>query len=715
MAKLSNINGKFAVEDTGAIRFSDQTGTTGQILKSNGNSAPTWVDPNTVGTGPWLPLAGGIVSGATTFQSSLTVGGTLTANQVLINSGEKLSWGTQGAVSIEGSTGSNQMEFRTNSTDVMIIDSSGNVGVGTASLEGKLTIQYTSADPPTSGTTANSAIQILSNLSPPHQLNIGVVNAPSYGSYIQASDNNLAVNYSLLLQPNGGNVGIGTTSPASAFGFSKTLEIQGAANAEVNISQSNNSKDWSLGIVNGANYQQTTSGQDYIWIIGGSEKMRIDSSGNVGIKNTSPSDFLSWQQQLVVGNGSADAGITIYHGSGGGNQGAIAFADGNTGTNRYRGIISYNGADEMKFFTSTLERIKINDAGNVFISTPITNAFYGLSLTYNNTNTADFTVNQATGQIKIGGVAAGYYPTFYSAGSERMRILANGNIAFNATSNLNLSNFQISTGSGLGEKVDVFIANTSGTPYVNSGTTTQLSMGFLSGTANYVATGQILGNLQFFGQANDAGYGGASIKALVITGGNVNRSSHAVDMVFSTMAAGSVGNEERMRITSAGEILIGTGGNDPSSSQTGFSIQNNAGLCLVRQATSDTNANTCNQFINPNGVVGTIQTSGSSTSFNTSSDYRLKENVEKMTGALDRVSQLKPSRFNFIADANKTVDGFLAHEVQEIVPEAISGEKDAINEEGNAEYQGIDQSKLVPLLVGAIQELKAEIEILKNK
>lgn len=80
MAKLSNINGKFAVEDTGAIRFSDQTGTTGQILKSNGNSAPTWVDPNTVGTGPWLPLAGGVVSGATTFQSSLTVGGTLTVN-----------------------------------------------------------------------------------------------------------------------------------------------------------------------------------------------------------------------------------------------------------------------------------------------------------------------------------------------------------------------------------------------------------------------------------------------------------------------------------------------------------------------------------------------------------------------------------------------------------------------------------------------------------
>ena len=355
-----------------------------------------------------------------------------------------------------------------------------------------------------------------------------------------------------------GNVGIGTPSPATSYGFSRTLEIQGAANAEINISQSNNSKDWSLGIVNGANYQQTTSGQDYIWIIGGSEKMRIDSSGNVGIKNTSPSDFLSWQQQLVVGNGSADAGITIYHGSGGGNQGAIAFADGNTGTNRYRGIISYNGADEMKFFTSTLERIKINDAGNVFISTPITNAFYGLSLTYNNTNTADFTVNQATGQIKIGGVAAGYYPTFYSAGSERMRILANGNIAFNATSNLNSSNFQISTNSGLGANVDVFIANTSGVPYANSATTTQLSMGFLNGIANYVATGQRLGALQFFGQASDAGYGAGAIKSVVTTGGNVVRSSHAADLTFETKAAGSLGNTEKMRIASNGRVGIGT-------------------------------------------------------------------------------------------------------------------------------------------------------------
>ena len=120
-------------------------------------------------------------------------------------------------------------------------------------------------------------------------------------------------------------------------------------------------------------------------------------------------------------------------------------------------------------------------------------------------------------------------------------------------------------------------------------------------------------------------------------------------------------------------------------------------------------------FYNSNGAVGAIRTSGSATSYATSSDYRLKENVVPMEGALDRVDALKPSRFNFIADADKTVDGFLAHEVAEIIPEAISGEKDAVDKEGNAIYQGIDQSKLVPLLVGAIQELKAEIETLKSQ
>jgi hypothetical protein len=171
---------------------------------------------------------------------------------------------------------------------------------------------------------------------------------------------------------------------------------------------------------------------------------------------------------------------------------------------------------------------------------------------------------------------------------------------------------------------------------------------------------------------------------------------------------------ERMRITSDGDVLFGTQGLPNGTSVYGSAFTDEtSNRMILRMASSTTGAVNLVQFYNGNGLVGKIQTNGSATSYITSSDYRLKENVVEMTGALDRVSQLKPSRFNFIADADKTVDGFLAHEVQEIVPEAITGEKDAVDEEGNPEYQGIDQSKLVPLLVGAIQELKAEIETLK--
>ena len=85
-----------------------------------------------------------------------------------------------------------------------------------------------------------------------------------------------------------------------------------------------------------------------------------------------------------------------------------------------------------------------------------------------------------------------------------------------------------------------------------------------------------------------------------------------------------------------------------------------------------------------------------------------------MTGATERLKQLQPKRFNFIADADTTVDGFLAHEVSSIVPEAITGTHNEVDADGNPVYQGIDQSKLVPLLVATIKELEARIEVLEN-
>ena len=142
-------------------------------------------------------------------------------------------------------------------------------------------------------------------------------------------------------------------------------------------------------------------------------------------------------------------------------------------------------------------------------------------------------------------------------------------------------------------------------------------------------------------------------------------------------------------------------------------------------------------FSNPNGQVGAIETNGSSTTYATSSDYRLKENVDYTWDATTRLKQLKPARFNFIADdTNTLVDGFLAHEVSSVVPEAISGVKDAmtvkvlyadgdklpdgksvgdVKEPSVIKPQGIDQSKLVPLLVKALQEQQVVIESLTTR
>ena len=151
--------------------------------------------------------------------------------------------------------------------------------------------------------------------------------------------------------------------------------------------------------------------------------------------------------------------------------------------------------------------------------------------------------------------------------------------------------------------------------------------------------------------------------------------------------------------------------NGPRYGNGGISIKNpNVGTTFMR-------------FYNSSGSsVGTITQNGtSSTSYNTLSDYRLKENIVPMTGSIDRLKQLKPSKFNFIDEnnlikgASPIVDGFIAHEVSDIIPEAITGEKDGLDYEGNPEYQSVDQSKIVPLLTGALQEAISKIESLEAR
>ena len=210
-------------------------------------------------------------------------------------------------------------------------------------------------------------------------------------------------------------------------------------------------------------------------------------------------------------------------------------------------------------------------------------------------------------------------------------------------------------------------------------------------------------------------------------------STNSSYLTFGT-SPGSAGTTDQMRLDRAGNLIIGNVGIWSTTGNVTL-IESNGTINTGKSAVTSQRHN---GFYNANGEVGSIRTLNSATSYNTSSDYRLKENVVGLTGATDRVKALKPSRFNFIVDPDATVDGFLAHEAQAVVPEAVHGTKDAmmdeeyevtpavLDEDGTEitpavmgtrsvpDMQGIDQSKLVPLLTAALQEALTRIETLET-
>ena len=161
------------------------------------------------------------------------------------------------------------------------------------------------------------------------------------------------------------------------------------------------------------------------------------------------------------------------------------------------------------------------------------------------------------------------------------------------------------------------------------------------------------------------------------------------------------------------EGLYAFHGNGTAGNPLGLTLYNDANGGTLSTNTSASGKEVQTFRLNGTQVGNIVVTS--STAYNTSSDYRLKENVDYTWDATTRLKQLKPARFNFIADSTNTlVDGFIAHEVSNIVPEAITGVKDETNDDGSIKPQGIDQSKLVPLLVKTIQELEARITALES-
>ena len=592
-----------------------------------------------------------------------------------------------------------------------------------------------------------------------------------------AADKNKKITVESLFKGIPGDVGIGTASPVAntpltlqgPSGYTDTLWLKSIG---TNIDSRIN-----FGPTGTGNAQiNNATGTDIAFQVSGSEKLRIDNSGNVGIGTASPGQLL----QVGVPNSatgsfragtsfvSIDAGFQSSNVIGTAAAPALIFGgDSNTG-------YWHPASDTLAVSTAGSERMRIDSSGQLIL----------LGSNGSTTNSLDLNYNGSSGQAQINADSGGgnTFLTFGTSSSgslgERLRIDSSGRVLI-----------------GTSSARQNFYNTSSATPFQLEGTSfTSASMALVRnsnnasdaefiigktrsgsvGGAGAVQSGDHLGAISF--QGADGSELVEAVSILAVVDGTPGSNDMPGRLQFSTTADGASSPTERMRIDSFGNsiqystgtlnrqhrqqsssVYTATNIRSVISGATGYlafdtgtnwtngnavermritsggalcvNTTTNTGstkFCVSADTTSANPMSVVNTrttagtdysiiFYRAGSIVGSVQTSLSSTSYLTSSDYRLKENVVDLDGAIARVKQLQPRRFNFIADADITVDGFVAHEAQAVVPEAVTGTHNEVDDDGNAVMQGIDQSKLVPLLTAALQEAIAEIETLKTK
>ena len=393
----------------------------------------------------------------------------------------------------------------------------------------------------------------------------------------------------------------------------------------------------------------------------------------------------------------AEADARFFNVTGDSISGNLAF----TGTgNRIRGDFS-NGtvANRVLFQTSTANTgteigLLPNGTGNYGNlnlyngSDPLNNSIGRLSM-----QSSEFRILSANV-----GTGTALPMTFYTGGSERLRIDTSGNV--------NIGN----SGTIVGAKTSIYGNATVNTSSLLSSTGTLALSSLANGVANRCGI-----YMQTYDASNNPTAGTIHIAPTA--------TSFRGDFISTYMADGAGGSYivnqyvpnssstvERMRINSAGQIGI----NIVPETQLDVKVPNSGNCLRISNVSGTANYNAVLFYNNGiSSLAGYINVSGSTTSYVTSSDYRLKENIEPMTGALAKVSALKPVTYKWKADGSGG-QGFIAHELQEVVPDCVTGEKDAVDAEGNPVYQGIDTSFLVATLTAAIQELKADLDSTKT-
>jgi hypothetical protein len=427
---------------------------------------------------------------------------------------------------------------------------------------------------------------------------------------------------------------------------------------------------------------------------GGVESMRIDASGNMGIGTTSPSFRLDVQ-------GSSGVGIRLLETSTGNNNRLVISQ---SGTSTIYNSTYASGSANHVWQIADIERMRIDSAGNVGIGIAPA-AWSGFKALQINSLT-NFWNNGAAG-------GASYYSNnLYYNGSNR--IYQTTGFASEYTMGSGIHTWSTASSGTAGNTVTLNESmRIASNGYVGIGTSGP------AGILDVVGGGSASTGNWVYIKGGNVGSSNPSIAAGVAFGQNFSSGNSETNLVWGqTIGSGQylsiskwTGSAvtEQVRVNSAGEFFIQCTGIDVDRPNVaGGTLKQTNGNTKVRVTGDGTAAF---QFYSPTGgtsTVGAISANAASTTYATTSDYRLKEKIAPMTGALAKIALLKPVTYKWKSNGANG-QGFIAHELQEVSPDCVTGEKDAVREDGVPIYQGVDTSFLVATLTAAIQEQQALI------
>jgi hypothetical protein len=720
--RAGTLDGLFEVDDLERLNIGiDQSGTlgTGVIRFLVGSTERMRIDTTGV---VYLGNGASSATPANGFLFATAGSGTdITGATMTLQGGRGTGTGAGGPLIFSTSAAGTTGTTLNAATERMRIISGGNVGIGTTAPAAKLEValgangEYMRVGG--DDATNNRALRFTSSTSTGSVGALHTINASGSVGVIA-----LATASTERMRISGGVVYLGngdaSATPTNSFLFATAGSGTDIAGASMTIQGGAGTGTGAGGSLNFSTAAAGTTGSS---LNAATTRMTINSSGNVGINNSTPGRILSTTAANVIlaVNGSITLPFT--------NTGAEPLRIGSfTNTNFTQGTSSVGNAVGL-----TVSNWNAVSNGTTAIQAGVDSGNGGIELQSRQT---DLGVVTRLARFEMN------TSQFFTANAERMRIDSGGNVGIGTSSitavfgktvqigdGTTTSSISL-IGTGAGTTGDVYLGSTGSEATLTARASTPLFFGTnglermrIDASGNVIIGNGDTSATPTNGILQATGGSGTDIvgATLNIQGGRGTGSANGGPIIFSTAAAGTTGTTlnaatERMRLSAGGNLTVGTTNGTPGSSNVvGAAISALGYISISRdnisaefnRIASDGDAVV---FYRAGTKVGSISVTTTATAYNTSSDYRLKESIQPIFGASDRVRQLNPVNFAWRADGTRT-DGFIAHEVQAVAPQAVTGEKDG------EEMQAIDHSKLVPLLTAALQEALTEIALLKAR